>query len=212
MYEAWIVERKPIYSRLPDCYKEGDPDISAWLVGYWDELLIDTKTKIDDFPRQLNPAICDVEYLDFLAPILGWTKQYWDKTYSEKSKRLLLSNSWGGRKIWEAKGSAGVLSFVLDSLGIKNKVMEQGDFLVGITAVGQPLGQIPWQFNIFLPTLYQNTFLQRRAERIAWLFSPAWCFRNIVFEDANFTVNELLQITENGILATQDDRGIVING
>jgi hypothetical protein len=211
IYEAWASGR-PIFSRLPEVYQFQDPPIADWLTKFWDQLLINTKAKIDDIPvRQLNPATCDVEWLDFLAPLCGWDSKYWDKTWTVDAKRTLLINSYSGESIWENKGSAEVLSFVLATLGVRNIVQVQGDFILGTSVLGDELGSLPWEYTVRVPADYQGTSKDNLLQRIIKLFGPAWCIVNIIYDPDRFTFVNLLGINEDEILETETGTAIQTN-
>jgi hypothetical protein len=204
--EAWASSR-PVFVRLPGTnggYTENP--IADWLTQYWDELLVGTLGKLRDIPaRQLNPLTADEDWLDFLAPLTGWDSKYWDKNYPIAGKRQLLANSFVGASIWKNKGSADVLSFVLAQAGIQNRVMVRGDFLVGISEVGDPIGTLEWEYAILLPTAYESTDKERAARRINKLFGPAWCEAFWVYDDAPFIITELLADDEGRAIADEND-------
>lgn len=209
--EAWGSGR-PIFYRLPGkngAYSENP--IADWLSYFWDELLIQTKAKIDDIEaRQLDPVTCDAEWLDFLAPLMGWDSKYWNPRWSDSSKRTLLSNTWDWQKIWETKGTLNTLSFVLTAIGIRNQVVVDGDFIIGTNEVGDPIGYDPWSYTIYLPPEYERQNEYRETLKIDSLFGPAWCERTIVFDEERFRVIDLLA-TEDGLaIATEDGTDEII--
>lgn len=179
---SWATGR-PIYSRLPDCYKENP--VADWLTAYFDDLLIETKAKVDDLPRQLNPLECDVKWLDFLAPLCGFTGEYWEQSYPVSAKRLLLDNAY--KIIWVNKGSRTALSTVLTCFGIQHLITNRGDFILGSSKTGDPLGTTAWEYQIFLPTIYRGTSTVQLVEKLDKLYSPLWCDREIIFNNLYFT-------------------------
>ncbi|MGJ3244929.1 MAG: hypothetical protein ACFE0I_02510 [Elainellaceae cyanobacterium] len=201
IYEAWA-SGQPIYERLPDAYKENE--IAKWLSDFWDELLIATKGQIDEIPDYL--AIADStpeDWLDFLAPLCGFTGGYWDRSWPIQSKVTLLRNAY--TFIWVNKGSKAVLSFVLTALGIQNFVQVAGDFIIGTDQVGDPLGINPWEYVIILPESYRNTDKHRLAQKIDRLYGPAWCKSNILFDDERFRIIGLIGTDEDKAIATNND-------
>jgi len=180
--EAWASGR-PIFSRLPDVYK--DNLIADYLTAYFDKLLIETKAKVDDLPRQLNPITCDENWLDFLAPLCGFTGEYWEKAWKVNAKRLLLSNSY--QNIWSNKGSKTALSTVLTCFGINHVITNRGDFILGASQVGvQTLGTTAWEYVIYLPTIYRDREEYKLTKKLDKLFGPLWCDREIIFDDKYF--------------------------
>lgn len=177
--ESWATN-KPIHSRLPECYQTNE--ITEWLTGYFDELLVETKTKVDDLPRQLNPLLCDPEWLDFLAPLTGFTGDYWDKTWATQTKRLLISNSY--INIWPGKGSKEVLSLVLDCFDIRHLITSRGNFILGTSTTGDPLGTSAWEYIIYLPNAYKYGDKFKLTQKLNSLYGPYWCSTEILFNDA----------------------------
>ncbi|MBD2452240.1 hypothetical protein H6G76_35105 [Nostoc sp. FACHB-152] len=171
-YQAWQTGR-PIFSRLPEVYQENP--VADWLTEYWDELLTQNKAKIDDLPRNLDPTTCDENWLDFLAPLCGFTGEYWDKSWKTSSKRLLLANSY--TLIWKNKGSREVLSFVLNALGIEHEIWTGSSFILGVSQVSiDKLGSGAWQYKVLLPSRYaQEGYEFKLARKINRLFGPLWC-------------------------------------
>lgn len=179
-YQAWVVEERPIYSRLPECYK--DNNIADILTVFWDELLINLKDKIYDIPRQLDPETCDPIWLDFLAPLCGFTGEYWDTKWDTQAKRTLLLNSYSF--IWKNKGTQEVLSFILNTLGIDHKIWTGQAFVLGVSKVSiDRLGDAVWEYKILLPSYYTsegNEF--KLARKINSLFGPLWCKSEVRYE------------------------------
>lgn len=203
-YEAWVVSQRPIFSRLPQVYQ--DNPIADWLTDFWDELLVGVKAKYDDLPRQLNPLTCDREYLDFLAPILGWTEEVWDKDWTVDSKRRLLANSY--TLIWPEKGSQKVLTFILTALNVEHVIEITGSFRIGISEVGDEIGLIPWDYTIYLPDYYKNQPQESLTQKINRLFGPIWCDSRILFEEERFLTTKVIATETGEALATEDLKAI----
>ncbi|QVQ57078.1 tail protein [Anabaena phage Elbi] len=185
-FKAWNIDKRPIYSRMP---KEqvgtsyNDYIATDWLLSYWDKVFIECYDKLEDLPRQFNPLECDEEYLDFLAPLCGWSEPYWSGDYPPESKRQLLANSYS--LIWKDKGSLTVLSFVLNALFINHIIFIPGSFILGYSQLGvDELGASGWEFEILLPVTYaQNGYEFRLTRKIASLFSPLWCKYQVRYDD-----------------------------
>ena len=206
--EAWDSGR-PIYTRLPRRNEGYENNPTDWLTDYWDKLLVETKVKVDDIPiRQINPLTCDDSWLDFLAVLYGWDEKHWQKSWAIESKRLLLSRSYDF--IWENKGNRDVLSYVLNSLFIKNRILEIGDFIIGSSTVGQPIGTSPWEFTVVLPVLYRNSNVFPLVEYIVARFSPCWCEVTYEYNDEPFRETELLEVREQVVLGMNPTTAIAI--
>lgn len=202
--EAWASGR-PIFSRLPgrNGAYSANP-VADWLTGFFDDLLIQSKAKVDDIgDRQLNPLTCDADWLDFLAPLMGWDKKYWNPKWTEASKKTLLSNTWTGQNIWETKGTLNTLSFVLTAIGIRNEVTVDGDFIIGTNEVGDPIGTDPWSYTIYLPPEYEGRDEYRETLKIDSLFGPAWCEKTIVYDEERFRIIELMATEDGFAVATE---------
>jgi Phage tail protein (Tail_P2_I) len=212
--EAWSSGR-PVFSRLPGtngAYTENQ--VADWLTAYWDELLVETKVKIQEIPtRQLEPITADENWLDFLAPLAGWDSRYWDVSYPLEGKRNLIQNSYSGVSIWENKGTQRVLTFVLSQVGLKNRVVIPGDFLIDISRVGDAIGDRFWEYKIILPTAYRGMDEEKLARRIEYLFGCAWCSCAFEFNDAPFVEITALQDSSGNVVATNLNQGLdVTNG
>lgn len=179
--EAWETGR-PIYSRLPGInggYTDNAP--ADWLTDFWDGLLVALKGKIDDLPRQLNPDTCDPDWLDFLAPLCGFTGEYWDKAWSEDRKRSLLRNSY--TLIWSNKGSEAVLSFLLDTFDINHEIWLGDSFLLGVTELPGTLGSPEWQYYILLPLQYLRESVEfRLVEKLNRLYGPVFADSTVAYD------------------------------
>lgn len=199
-YEAWSTGR-PILSRLPEVYQ--DNEVSDYLTIYWDELLTSLKFKIDDLPRQLSPLTCDDKWLDFLAPLCGFTGNYWDTNWKPSSKRILLSNAY--LFIWKNKGTRVVLSFVLNALEIEHLIWEGSNFILGVSQLDKTsLGNAAWEYKILLPGKYKlNGYEFKLAEKINKLFGPLWCGSEVTYRSK--FVNEYIALNPNsGWFRTED--------
>ncbi|MBW4421182.1 MAG: phage tail protein [Myxacorys californica WJT36-NPBG1] len=207
-YKAWNSGR-PVYSRLPDTYLEDG--VSDALTFYWDELLVETKSKVDNFGLQLDPLTCDAKYLDYLSLMLGWI-DVWDVTWSEQAKRTLLDNSYRNIGIWINKGSARVLSFILDTLGVEHFIQIGTSFLVGYSRVGDPIGTVAWDFDIIMRTRSKDSDSAKLAARIKDLFAPVWCRSSIIFDDTRFSsaYYYVLSFNDDFVLATDEDKALEI--
>jgi hypothetical protein len=183
--EAWGSGR-PLYYRLPgvnEGYRQEDTStsIAAWLTEYWDDLLVESKATADDLPRQLDPALCDPQWLDFLAPLCGFVQEYWEAGFPEAVKRSLLINSYN--LIWANKGSQAVLAFLLNTFGINHSIWLGDSFVVGETTLPGTIGSPAWQFYILLTLEYLRESPEfARAEQLRQLYSPAFCDSLVAYD------------------------------
>ncbi|AFY49020.1 Phage tail protein (Tail_P2_I) [Nostoc sp. PCC 7524] len=182
---AWQTGR-PIFSRLPEVYQENA--IANYLTAFWDELLVNNKARIDDLPRQLNPLTCDANWLDFLAPLCGFTGEYWDRKWQDNFKRNLIASSY--QRIWSNKGSRECLSTVLICFKIPHNIATMGDFILGQSKLGvDPLGSLAFKYIIYLRSSYQGTPEVKLVEKLNKLFGPCWCKSEVIFDDSVVSMN-----------------------
>jgi hypothetical protein len=206
--DAWDTGR-PIYDRLPNRNGLYENEVTDWLTAFWDLKAIALKQKIDDIAiKQINPLTCDVEWLDYLSILYGWNSKHWQKSWTGESKRLLLARSYDF--IWERKGNKVVLEYVLNSLKLKNRVLEIGDFIIGTNLVGDPIGSNPWQIKIILPIEYERGDQLVLVKYIVERFVPCWIFVKYEYSDLPFVVSELLEIDETTVLGNELNRAIEI--
>lgn len=204
--ERWA-EGRPTRDSLPGINGPYQNEISDWLAAFPDLLLTGTKFKaVDDVFRQVDPLNCDEDWLDFLAPLCGWS-EYWDRGWPTTSKRQLLHNSYS--IIWPNYGSAVSLSFVLKTLGIPHVVQQGQSFLIGISRVGDPIGAVAFEYDIILPSSLFNSAQSRLTERINTFFGPIWCRSRILFEDEFFDPQGFPLIGDNTLIATDSAQTVL---
>lgn len=204
-YEAWSSGR-PTLARLPGINEAySGNNVADWLTDFPDRVLTETKTKVDDLPRQLDPLTCDEEYLDWLSGLCGWYG-IWDEDWDSDAKRLLLSRSYD--LIWRNKGTLEVLSFVLTTLGIQHIIQPGTAFIIGINEVGDEIGTNAWTYQIVLPPNYYGREETKITERINELFGPVWCSSQIVYEESFFSAIELLALDSETVLSTGDNEAL----
>jgi len=194
-YNAWIVEKRPIFSRLPDsAYRQND--VVDFVTYFPDQLLIDTKNSLDSLPVQLNPLTCDRIWLDYLSLLYGWV-DLWDLTWSDSTKRILLDNSFQKANIWANKGSFTILEFLLTTFSVRHIIQLGQSFLVDFSKVGDPIGSVSWQFDIILPGEYYNTNTTKLVQWLKIHFTPCWCSSSIIYDDTKF-IDQFVFIFEDG--------------
>lgn len=174
-YEAWVLQGRPIYARLPrERYHVEDPENpSNWLTRWFDGLLVSTKTKLDDLPRQLNATTCDADWLDFVAALSGFTGQYWDKAWPVSAKRVIASNA---NYIWSNKGTKQVLQLVLSAFSLQGEIWQNAGFYAGVTKLPATIGAATFRYYVRVPIVYARTGYEfRLVERLNRLFAPVFC-------------------------------------
>jgi hypothetical protein len=173
--QAWIIDKRPIYSRLPQIsqrYKGENPaSPSNWITQWFDELLVKTKASIDDLPRQLNALTCDADWIDFVAYLSGFSGEYWDKSWSMATKRAIASRAnW----IWSNKGTQAVIEYMIAAVGLTAVIWLGEGFVIGESIIGETtLGEPEYQYFIQVPFLYDRDGAQfRLAEKLNRLYGP----------------------------------------
>lgn len=196
-YQAWTLDKRPIYSRLPGSNGAYSENIVVdWITSPWDDFLISTKGTLDNLPVQINPSICEPRWLDFLSLMYGWV-DLWDTNWNDSIKRILLNNSYQGVNIWGNKGSLKVLEFILNTFQINHIIQLGESFLVDFSRVGDSIGSVSWEFDIILPGRYYNTDVPKLTEWIKDHFTPCWCKSSVIFDDTKFK-DILVLIFEDG--------------
>ncbi|BBD59512.1 hypothetical protein NIES2109_22990 [Nostoc sp. HK-01] len=178
--EAWASGR-PIFSRLPDVYQ--DNPVTDWLTIYFDELLVGTKQTVDDLSNQFNPLTCETRWLDYIAPLFGFSGAYWDRGWAEASKRALLSGAY--TTIWKNRGTRASLSYVLTSLNIEHSIWEGSTFILGTSQLSiGTLGSGAWKYKILLPRRYSfGGYEFKLTQKIDRLFGNLWCESEVIYYD-----------------------------
>lgn len=186
----------PIYWRLPGINegyrKDEDPNVirddpeedpvAKWLTAFWDALLVAKKGQLDDIrDRQVDPLLCDPEWLDLLAVMAGFTGEYWDKAWPIPVKRQLIANAF--TLIWSNKGSEEVLRFLLDAFGLVYDIWQGDQFLAGLDAAGSEVGTPQWRFVIRVGLEYlRNSPQFKLAEKLNRLYSPLFTDNRVAFK------------------------------
>lgn len=196
MGTAWE-EGKPIYKRLPgdnEGYQrdqewegyEPELDVAYWLTKPWDDLLIETKQKIDDFyTNYLNPATAQPEYLDWLAQLCGFSGNYWDSQWPIAVKRSLLSNSYNF--IWPNKGTRELFEWLFGVFVLEASVLVIGDFLFDVTLLDAPIGGGNLKYYIVTKLVYLRTSPEwALLEKLNELFGPVFCESRVIYEQFYF--------------------------
>ena len=193
---AWD-ESKPIYNRLPgdnEGYRRDqnsgdyDPteDVALWLTTPWDELLVETKGKVDSFyDNYLNPQTALPEYLDWLAQLCGLTGPYWDSQWDVSVKRTLIANSYS--YIWQNKGTRELFEWLFTVFALDAAILVIGDFLFDVTILDAPIGGGNLKYYIVTKLVYLRTSAQwALLEKLNALFGPVFCESRVIYEQFYF--------------------------
>lgn len=175
-------DSRPLFRNLP---QEGyqDNEVVDWFTGPWDILLLETKDKIDDTERQLDPMRCDPQWLDYLAALAGFTGLYWNKAWKDSIKRQLIQASLSF--LWENRGTEQALEFVLTVfLGANNyDVWREGEFQVEVSTLDAELGEPEYRYFVRVPIAFQRDGEQfRTAALMNQLYGAAYCDSDVVYD------------------------------
>lgn len=189
-YEAWILQGRPIYARLPRAkYNiEDQANPSNWLTRWFDEMLMGLKADLDDLPRQLDATTCDPEWLDFVAALSGFTGQYWDKNWPLSAKRTIAENA---NEIWANKGSRETLEFLFAAFALQTQIYMTDGFYADVTELDGWLEQGSYFFAVLVPLTYlRESYSFKLVEKLTRLFSPIFCDSIVCYDGwyADFSV------------------------
>lgn len=119
--EAWENGR-PIFQRLPiENYQTNE--VVDWLTQQPDAELMSVKEAMETFYQKLDSVECPVEWLAYLAYLVGLSGEYWDDDWSESVKRSMIANAFSW---WERLGTLATFQAVLTVHGITNTVWQPG--------------------------------------------------------------------------------------
>lgn len=185
-YRAWVEQQRPIYARLPGAnegyYSDEGGNPADWITAYFDALLVGAKAGVDDVrDRQHDPALCDADWLDYLAALAGYTGEYWDETWPDAAKRLLIAEAF--TVIWPNKGSAQVLERLFEIFVIDAEIWQAARFIAGVTRVPAVIGSPAWRYYVRFTLDYVRTGAEfSLARRFNRLFGPAYCESGVVYD------------------------------
>lgn len=199
---SWTTGR-PIYHRLPgaeegyqvdetvpDYNPEECPPVARWLTTPWDELLIELRGKLDDFPADaLDPITADEANLDWLAQFAGFTGRYWSTSWPVAVKRQLIANAY--EFIWPMKGTKTLIEWMIALFELDAEVYSLGAFRVNQNVIGDSIGGGSLNYWIRTPLGYLRTFPQWiLLEQINQLYGPAAAESSVVYDGfyCNFSV------------------------
>lgn len=183
---------KPIFDRLPGEQEQyTDNSVALALCTPWDELLMSTKDKVDNFYRDfLDPVTAKPENLDWLGQLAGFSGEYGIATYPAAIKRQLIARF---DYIWLNKGTRSLLEWLLQIFSIDGQIYQIGDFLADINKAEDVLGGDPFRFWIRLPLKYLRTSNEwLLSEQLRQLYSPIYGESKVVYQEfsADFSAAE----------------------
>ncbi len=161
---------RPIFDSLPEKgYR--DNEVADALTSWVDQELSEKAALLQNFYKQLDPALCDSDKLDFLAYLNGLSGNFWDSAWSDEVKRQLIANAHP--VLWDKRGTATALRFVLDTHKIKYHLWLDGSSTMAFkmpTKMADP----KLRFFIRLPITYPRHSKEwNEALRTARNFAPA---------------------------------------
>ena len=174
----------PILKRLPAESEQyqGNPVVEA-LVTPWDELLVETKYRVDAFYQDfLHPPTAKSENLGWLGQLCGFTAEYALTEYPETIKRQLIARSFD--YIWINKGTKNLLEYlIIQVFEIDAQIYLLGNFLADVNAAGDALSGEPFEYYIRLPLKYLRTSKTwQLTERLNRLYGPIYCHSQILYD------------------------------
>ena len=183
MASAWQRGR-PIYNRLPIDSEQyqSNPIVDA-ITKPFDDILIQYKASVDNFERDfLDPTTARSDALDWLAQLVGFTGRYWDHSWADAQKRLLIANSHSF--IWSNKGTYRLLCWLLNTVFALNAtIYSVGDFLADINGADDYIGGDNLSYYILMPIADETISHEwRLAERLNLLYMPAFCDSAVVYD------------------------------
>lgn len=161
--------------------EEEDPPIARWLETPWDELLMASKAKMDDFPENyIYPETAIPEALDWLAQFCGYTGDYWSSDWAVPVKRQLLLRAYDF--VWINKGTRVLLEWLIDLFSLECRVYLLGEFLAGQT-VPATIGGDPFRYYLLVKLAYLRTSAQwALIVRLNRLFGPVYAYSRVTYE------------------------------
>lgn len=211
---AWA-SGKPVYNRLPGANEgyhkdenpdvvrdvdDNDPPVALWLTDYWDAFLVGLKGKLDEVrDRQMDPMLCDPEWLDVLAAMAGYTGGYWDRAWADEVKRVLVRDAF--TKIWSNKGSEATLRHILTTFGLSYDIWMGDSLLAGVHSVPHIVGSPEWRYVIRVSLNYlRDSYEFKLAEKINRLYGPLFTDNRVAYKQffAGFSVANDPTFTQEG--------------
>jgi phage tail-like protein len=169
---------RPIYERLPETgYQDNEP--SDWLTLWVDELLVAKATQLENIWQKLDPVSTDIEWLDYLAYLVGLSGVYWDTKWLPVVKRNMVLRA---NEFWQNKGTLRTIREILNIHSLAYTVWVAGSLRVPFT-VPSAVGSSDLRLYIRLPLSYaRNASEFRETSRTLRNYAPALVSTKAVYE------------------------------
>lgn len=119
IYQAWKVQKRPVYARLPGTIEGSlnQQDAADWITDFIDSKLIDTLANLEGFKLNLDPdTSISNDWLNYLAQYCGFVGDYWDDKWTKEQKQWMIANSF--KFIWPLKGTRQCLEAILNNFDL----------------------------------------------------------------------------------------------
>jgi hypothetical protein len=111
----------PLLDILP--YKGYRDNITvSWLTAGQDANYTAVASALEQYHTKFDSTTATSEVLDFLAPLVGLTDQYWNKTWSATVKRNMVNNA---HLFWRYLGTKACISAVMTCMGINHTIWQR---------------------------------------------------------------------------------------
>lgn len=195
--KGWATGR-PIYDRMPVLMEPYVDPINQYLLDIWDESMMSSAEQMLVLDTFFNPQTCPDEWLDYIAPAYGFEQPYYNAAFTNSVKRKLLVNAL--TEIWPYIGTMRGLRTVFNCLELDVILRIPGDFILSGpyeqpvimgSVLGDQLGSKGWEYQVIMPSRYDNTDLERLVRLQIELYGPCWVRPVFAFRDAEFASDYL---------------------
>jgi Domain of unknown function (DUF4082)/Phage tail protein (Tail_P2_I) len=209
-----IESTRPLLNSLPGRfadYRQGP--VGDFLTDYWDKLFIGTYARYQQFlSKDLNPGVCDAKWLDYLAPMYGFSGEYWNPIWTVAQKRamLLAANS----EIWPILGTPYPIFTILNIFGITHSADFGSIFILDDSLQGlldeSLMGEIGDTAYIILPETYALDSVEYKfTELVVRLYSPVGADVQVVYSQfyldlSALDVQPLFPVSGSSVVATAE--------
>ncbi len=159
-----MINTRPVFSRLPQRGYQ-DNQIADALTDFYDSKLTEVGTKVSQLHTKLDPASAPVEYLDFIAYLLGMVSPYYVDSWTTEVRRSVLINA---QKIFSNRGTFVGLDAALSPHNFEYDVFSSNDLRLPFTFDGANtrFGSVTDSVFVRLPLKYTRAGYQfREAQR-----------------------------------------------